>query len=540
MRDLLELPIFLRHKNVLLCIALILITIGAFYKVHSFSFLSYDDEQYISQNPYLEEGLTLESLSWAFTSGLSQNNPHTDYWQPLTFVSRLIDIELFGLNPAGHHLMNLWFHIVNTLLVFGLFLTATKSPIKSFFIACLFAIHPTQAEAVAWATARKDLLSGLLTLLSLAAYTQFTIKQKNSRPFFITAIFLYFCAMLSKPVAMFPVYLLIWDFWPLQRYAFPASFKDLFKLFIEKIPFFVLSLLGFIAMFAPAMAPSEAAKPYLPTALLSYIHYLQSYIYPINMGLHGPELPSLPALWKLLSCFALLLGIFHFCARHFKSFPFLTAGWLWFFCGLIPLAGGEWVCDRFLYLPMLGLSVITVFGTSNFLESHPNWKKEIYGLIAIVFFLLISLTFYQLDFWKDNRSFFKRASELNPKNYIALNNYGVLLGLEGKSIESRDYFHKSFTLNPKYQEASINMGVASIQLGRIKDAFYYYQHALKINPKVPMVHCNLGSLYLTMGRFEEAAREFQAALKLDPHFPEAKILLEIAEKQLNHPADGPR
>lgn len=526
-------------KIPLLTAALCILTLATFSRVLSFQFLSYDDEQYVTQNPYIKEGLNFDTLRWAFTCGLSHFNRHCDYWQPLTFLSRIIDIELFGFNSAGHHLMNLIFHLMNVLILFWILLATIKSPLKSFFIACIFAIHPTQAEPVAWVTARKDLLSGFFTLLALASYTCYVQIKTSSRSFFLLSIFSYFCAMLSKPIPMFPLYLLIWDFWPLKRYSTSSSLKELLKIFVEKIPFFLLGASGFIAILSPAMAPSEASKPYLPTTLLSYAHYLQSYFYPVQMGLHGPELSPPPPLWKLLSCLALLLSLFYFCIRNIKNYPFLIAGWLWFFFGLLPLTGGEWVCDRFLYLPMIGLSIMSVFSFTELIKNFSSWKKELFALIFVAFGLLIMLSIHQLDYWKDSRSFFFRAVEINPNNYVALNNAGVFLGMERRDVEARNYFQKSFSLNPNYQEAAINLGVTATQQGRFEEAFRYYQEVLRINPKLTMVHCNLGSLFVRIGRFEEAARSYKTALELDPTHHEARAFLEMVERQMQ-PRDGPQ
>lgn len=481
------------------------ITAAVYWQVRHFTFLHYDDNQYVFENPYIRGGLNLQSLRWAFSAGLLFQNIHCDYWQPLTFISRALDIQLFGLNPAAHHLMNLFFHVCNTLLLFLLLARMTRAPWKSFFAALIFAVHPVQIEAVAWVTARKDMLSGFFALLCLTFYT--SSREKNSKALYGFSLFFYLCATLSKPLFMLPFFLLLLDFWPLEKKPFTAG----------KIPFFLVGAVGLILFKSPIMSLPVSVARFTERTLAAYPDYLRTFFWPVKVGIYGPVAGfSLPPAQGTLAAF-LLAVVCYFVLRFAKKLPFLFTGWFWFLVGLGPVVWGEWTADRFLYLPMIGLIIAVIWGAEKLLEKIPHGHKAGFFLACVAVILLIFSNSRQIGYWRNNEELFMRALEINPRNFVAHNNLGVVLMREGDIQDARGHFEQAHELNPDYL-AQIGLGLIAEREGNIGGAIAYYKEGIRLHPENPIVYFNLAGIYYKMGNLKESERLYREALKRDPLF----------------------
>lgn len=503
-----------KFKVIFLAITLAAITLLVFSKVCRFPFVNYDDNQFIFQNPYLAQGITPQSITWAVTAGLTRQSIHCDYWQPITILSRLMDVHFFGMNPGAHHAANLCLHILNALILFFAFGKASRAWAHCFIVSCVFAIHPIQIESVAWITARKELLSGFFALLSISIYLN---SGKSTR---FLALFFYLLAMLSKPIPMFPFLLIILDIWPLQHIGNGNLRSDLSKSILEKIPFFVVSMFGFLIFNSDLFIWDFSTPKFLNQILVGYPHYLKTFFYPFYVGIYGPSPHSDPSLFQEGMGAALILGISYWVLCQAKTNRFLVAGWFWFLLGLIPAVGFEWVADRFAYLPMIGLAIISVWGFELWLKSSIPKAGSIPSLIVCIsIFLILSFaSFRQLEYWRNTKVLFQRALELNPSNFVAHNNLGNIFVQEQRLTAAMEHFTKSQSLNPRYALAYNGMGLVSERFGKINEAIFYYQEALRYDPALPLAYSNLGNLYLLMGKKGQAIQSYQKALLYDPFY----------------------
>ena len=368
---------------VLICLALALVTFALYAPMLRHGFINLDDQQYITANDHVRAGLTWSGVVWAFKTSEAAN------WHPLTWISHMTDCQMFGLNAGGHHLVNLLFHIANTLLLFFWLNKLTGALGRSFFVAALFAWHPLHVESVAWAAERKDVLSAFFWMLALIAYARFAnlskVQSPKSKVFYILALFLFACGLMSKPmVVTLPFVLLLLDFWPLQR--FPISdfrFPVFFRLVLEKIPFFALAfascLITYLVQKSGGATWSQAALPFharIANALVAYVRYISKTFWPADLAVIYPYSRHWPAV--LVGGAALVLaawtGLFLWRARRN---PHLIVGWLWFLGTLVPAiglvqVGSQSMADRYTYIPGIGLFIVIVWGANDLLSRRPE------------------------------------------------------------------------------------------------------------------------------------------------------------------------
>ncbi len=514
--------------------AIFLLTIGLYAQVATFDFTNYDDHFFVTENLTVQQGITLHTLAWAWTD-LSQGA-----WQPMTWFSHLLDCQLFGLAPAGHHLVSALIHATNSVLLAWVLILYTGALWRSCLVAALFAVHPLHVESVAWIAERRDVLSGFWFLLTLWRYW-YWCRSRRWRD----ALLLGVCfagGLLSKPIVVtLPLVLLLLDIWPLER--LPVSvvshpwrhWHRLWPLLLEKSPLLAMAILSGVATIVAeegqgnlGTLDSYPMAFRLANAVLSYVRYLGKTLWPATLLPFYPYV-EIPA-WQVVSALILLMAITLFCLRHRKTHPYLLCGWLWYLLTLLPVIGiiqqGEFsMADRYTYLPLIGLFIALVWGGDRVLQVR-WWRRQ--WTIAIIASLLIglsALTVRQASFWRDTPTLFLHTLDEAPDNFKAMLQMGAYYRDQGDLDQARGYFLRVLKQLPKNREAVSNLGDVYDKMGRFAEAELYFQQALTIDPGYVQVYVNLGVLQARQGRMPEAVRNFEKALSLRPDDIKVRINL---------------
>ncbi len=519
-----------RYSSLLICVALALATLAVYWPVRNYDFVKYDDDTYITDNHYVRSGLSIQNVRWAFTT------PHVGNWLPLTWLSFMLDCQLFGPNPGWMHLVNLLLHIANTLLLFAVLRKMTGSLWPSAFVAAAFALHPMHVESVAWITERKDVLSTLFLMLTLAAYVSYVRHRSLVR--YLLTVSLFTLGLLAKPMLVtLPFLLLLLDYWPLERFAAPRAVKTaaitdrqriLYRIIIEKIPFLVLSAVSSVITFivqkgsgAVMDVNTLSLQKGVANAFLSYAKYIGKMFWPQNMAVFYPlDIDGVP-LWQIVLCVLLLLVISIFAVRFGQKHRYLPVGWFWFVGTLIPViglvqSGAQSLADRYTYISLTGLFIIIAFGADR-LTAKWNYRKYFLSLLAAVVLGAASVcASLQLKFWQNSITLFQRAVDVTSNNFIIYNNFANVLGKMGKLNQSLEYLNKALALRPNSAEIHNNLGNAFRELGKVDQAIEHYKEAVKYKPDLADAHFNLGVALSKKGDFNDAVAEYQKTLAIDP------------------------
>ena len=482
-------------------------------------FVNYDDEPYVYENTTVTQGLSLENLGRAF------NRIHAGNWHPLTTLSHMLDCQLFGLNPAGHHLHNVLLHAAASVLLFLMLRELTGATWRSAFVAALFAIHPLRVESVAWVSERKDVLSGVFFMLTLWAYARYA-HNPNSKKHYAATLLCFALGLMSKPMLVtVPFVLLLLDVWPLSRWQDLSGLPALLR---EKIPFFVLALLSCVAT---VMAQREAIQaleqfPFsfrLENAVVAYAVYLGKWLWPADLAVLYPMVSngwsSLQLIASLLLLLALSCGVF----LLRRSRPFLLVGWLWFLGMMVPVIGilqvGMQACaDRYTYLPLIGLGIAVTWLA---VESTAPWRHRtlwLGGFAALVLAALVLAAYNQTTHWRDNDALWTHTLACTDDNSTAHYNLGNDLGNRDLNQEAMAHYLEAIRINPAYSAAYYNLGNCYRKLGRMNDAAASYREALRYNPAIAEAHNNLGNILYIQGSVEEAIAHIGKSLELRPNY----------------------
>lgn len=496
------------HMVMIVCLFLSVSTLSLYNQTQGYDFVNYDDNFYVYQNQELQKRVTLiDVVAWTFTSYQGGS------WQPLTWLSYVIDYHLYGLNPGRYHLTNLIFHIINGLLLFILFKNMTHAFWQSAFIAALFALHPLHVESVAWISERKDVLSAFFSILTIFCYV-FYVKRPNVLR--LTAVVLFFCfALMSKPmVVTLPFVLLLLDFWPLERFHLHPKAQTnhsdgkstVFGLIAEKIPLLVIMVIFcIISLYTQknigALVPMDRypLNIRLGNAIISYATYIIKTFFPINLALFYPY-PETLQWWKILGAFFMISSITFFIVLKMKQMPYLFVGWLWFIGILVPVIGivqigGQSMADRYTYIPLIGLFIMLSWGFPE-LFRNVKYNKFLFVFFAGVFLsLLMELTWNQITYWKNSITIFSHDLEVTTNNYIAHNNLGIALAHRGHVKEAIYHFQQALKINPTFGEANYNMGLALSSQGKFQEAVPYFQEAVRNEPTCDDCRANLSNAF---------------------------------------------
>jgi tetratricopeptide (TPR) repeat protein len=462
----------------------------------------------------------------------------------------MLDVSLFDMHPGGHHLMSLFFHLANSLLLFFVFRQMTGKIWQSAFVAALFAIHPFHVESVAWVSERKDVLStffGMLTLLSYGRYAKY-----GARRFYISALLFFILGLMSKPMLVtLPFVLLLLDYWPLCRLKFNKNLNavssvnkniSFFDLVIEKIPFFIFTAASCVVTFyAQRSGDSLASLEVFPLGLrianasVAYTRYITKMFWPVNLSAFYPY-PHLLPKWQVAGAVLLLMLITWVCIRKAQKCPYLLVGWLFYLGTLFPVIGliqvGEQaMADRYTYVPLIGIFIMLAWGMPDLLAKWRHKKKVFVFGSALLFPVLILTTWLQVRHWSDSVQLYEQMIKVTHNNYMAHYNLGVYLAEHDQIDEAIKYYRKALSIKPGYVNANNNLGNALVSQGKFSEAIPYYLNALNRVPNDPEIHNNLGVALLHNGQSEKAIRHFKTALTIKPNYIGARQNLQKAQSQ---------
>ena len=517
---------------------LVIATVIAYAPIRHNDFTSYDDDDYITNNPNVQVGLTRQSVIWAFTTS------HEANWHPITWLSHMLDCQLFGLEPLGHHLTNLFFHIANTLLVLCVLKKMTGAIWPSAFVAAAFALHPLHVESVAWASERKDVLSTFFWMLTMAAYVRYT--QQRTIIKYLPIVLFFALGLMAKPMLVtLPFVLLLLDYWPLARWPQPqlpnASTRKpskktraprpvIYRLLWEKAPLFVLSAASCVVTFFVQRSGGAVVKidlmPFdirITNALASYVTYLAKMIYPASLAPLYP-LKYLPT-WQPIISFFILVVISAIVIYWARRRPYLIVGWLWYLGTLVPVigllqVGVQAYADRYTYLPLLGIFIMIAWFAA---ELTAKWRRRklaigisISAVLMITAALLIC-TQNQVRKWRDNCTLYKHTLAVTENNGIMHYNYGCALLNDKEDFETAiEHFKKTLQIRPTKVSALNNWGVALQRLGKEQEAIEKWNQSIQIDPDNPNTNYHLGMALKRQQKYEDAAGHFEKSLQLKP------------------------
>jgi len=521
-----SLTFFRQHSKWVAGVLLILATLIVYLPVKDHQFVHLDDDLY--HNPHTQEGLTWANIAWALTA------LEAGFWHPLTWWSHMLDYELFGLSPGGHHLMSLLLHTLNVLLLFGLLHRWTGALWRSFLVAALFALHPLNVESVAWVAERKNVLSTLFWFLTLGAYVHYVRKPHWRRYLWVVVLFV--LGLMAKPMLVtLPCVLLLLDYWPLGRLgpSWSEFRQKVSKLLLEKAPLFALSVTsGILAIHAEnklGALPSLQQIPLdarLGNALTSFVAYLGKMVWPTDLAVFYPHPEvSLPVGQVILAI--LVIGTLTLLVlRGAASYPYLLVGWLWYLGTLLPVSGliqvgHHSMADRYMYVPLIGVFILMVWGCTQWVEG--SQVKKGWGIGACVFLLLgLSInTRLQLAHWQNSVSLFEHAIQSTADNYLAHNNLGTVFLEAGEIDKGMEQLAIALEIKPESPEVLYNLGFALKQKGHLDGAARYFSEALALNRDLAGAHNNLGLIRMAQGDGEKAIQHFSKALEMDPQLFEA-------------------
>lgn len=542
-------------------LALALVTLLVYLPVRHHGFLLFDDPDYLTDNPTVQAGLSWTGLQWAFTSW------HANNWHPITWLSHMLDCELFGLDAAAHHLVSVLIHAANAALLFTLLWRVTRRLWPAALVAALFAWHPLRVESVAWLSERKDVLSAFFGLLTIHAYVRYvsaadSIAARRNRHFsgLTPSLGCFALGLMAKPMLVtLPFVLLLLDYWPLNRcLARPRpepTDKNLEgaksswrSLILEKWPFFVLAagscVITVLAQRAEAIVgltpcPLEVR---LGNAILSYGRYVLKFLWPADLAVLYPLSTQLPWGWVLATA-VLLVALTVYAWRARQARPYLLVGWLWFLGTLVPViglvqVGGQALADRYTYLPSIGLCLALVWELACRWPVNPRSTPAVATVASLALAAAVGTTEHQLRFWQNTETLFTHAIAVTSDNAIAQVNLGVALEAQGQHVQALNHYFEAVRINPDLAQAQNNLANLQDELGQSEAALQHYQAALKLKPNALLIQLNLATLLVKLGRFAEAKELYDAAAQVHPHDPRPHYLLAKAWLRQNRPSDA--
>jgi Flp pilus assembly protein TadD len=517
-----------RHLVAVAALLLIASTLLVYAPIKDYPFINYDDNLYVTSNPWVQQGLTWERARWAMTT------LEAAFWHPLTWLSHMLDVQLFGLNPSGHHLTNLLLHLANVLLLFGVLQRMTGELWRSALVAALFALHPLNVESVAWVAERKNVLSTLFWLLTIWAYLSYVRKPGWQRYLGVMGAFV--LGLMAKPMLVtLPCVLLLLDYWPLGRLGkgWREFQKRLPRLVVEKLPLFIpVAAASVVAIKAQSQAGALSSWEWLPlgirvgNAVLSYGLYLKKMVWPIDLVViyphPGSSLGAGPVALAALLLVILSLGVWW----QGRRFRYLVVGWLWYLGTMVPVSGliqvgAHSMADRFAYVPFIGLFIIVIWGANDMMRSM-GCRGEWFIVAALCMLMSLAvLSRVQLSYWRNTTALFEHALLVNPNNAVAHD----VLGLESmgkmKFTQAQQQFMEAIKISPKYAIGYNHLGLALLEQERFDEAVEQFTQALKLKPDSVDALNNLGLVWLKQGRFREAAPLFSQAMDVDPNYATA-------------------
>jgi len=563
-----------KHLRLTLLIGLLLaaVTLTLYWPVQHFEFVNFDDGLYVTGNRHVQGGLSMEGLTWAFTSF------HAGNWHPLTWISHMADFEAYQLNAGGHHWTNVLIHTVSTVLLFLVLSSMTGVLWCSALVAALFAIHPLHVESVAWVSERKDVLSGFFWILTMGAYTHYA-KNPSLRRYLLVLVS-FGMGLLSKPMLVtLPFVLLLLDYWPLKRLAGTRTAFDpwvyaggtagragLLRLIVEKVPLFIVAAAACIvtliaqrevgALWTLEKMPFEQR---IANAFVAYMEYIRKMLWPADLSVLYPH-AGMPPAWKTGLAVTLIASLSYVAVRKAREMPFLLVGWLWYLGTLVPVigiiqVGSQSMADRYTYLPLVGLFLAAAWGAKSLVEKRPLLKPVVIACVIVALAGLPIPSRVHVETWKNSVTLFEQALRMTEVNPLAHHNIGAyylernecqkavphfLMALEAK----KDYpyalsnlgvctsrgndperalrlFDKAIRIEPRFTKARIDRAIYLMRLGRLEEAGMDFLEILKMKPDHEAAHTNLGLIFVQQGKLGDAEAHLREALRVNPRNAEA-------------------
>jgi Flp pilus assembly protein TadD len=448
----------------------------------------------------------------------------------------MLDYQIFGLNPHGYRLINILFHVFNTILLFLIFHRMTRALWQSAFVACLFAVHPLHVESIAWVTERKDVLSTFFWMLTMGAYIHYVERPGLRR--YLPVLLFFVLGLMAKPMLVtLPFVLLLLDYWPLHRFQeiktdHTFHWSLIRPLLWEKVPLFALaaisSIVTYIVMQKGVGAGSFGVFPLnvrIANAFVSYVIYIEKMIWPSNLAVFYPH-PGVLPLWQVLGSVLLLMAVTLTIIWMAKRFSYLATGWFWYIGTLVPVIGlvqnGSYArADRYTYIPLIGLLIMAAWGVPELLKKWRFQKEVLFALSTVTILCFLIVTWTQIGYWQNSITLFDHTLKVTDHNSFVHDNRGIAYGNLGNYGQAINDFDRAIELNPKYAEAYHNRGVAYYHLGNFKQAISDFDKAIKINPNYAQVYHDRGAAYGNLGNYGQAINDFDRAIELNPKYAEA-------------------
>jgi len=519
------------YYGLIICAVLVAITLAVYWQTFDFDFVNYDDPLYVTDNPYTQAGLSVENVRWAFTTG------HAANWHPVTWLSYMLDVQLFGVNAGVHHFVNVLLHIANTLLVFLVLyrMTALRNSAKalwqSAFVAALFAIHPLHVESVAWIAERKDVLSTLFWLLTMAAYVYYCKRPGVMRYLLVALPFA--LGLMAKPMLVtLPAALLLLDYWPLGRLDLASgslrqAVPKAVRLVLEKVPLLILAVLSSVATIL-AQGSRGGVVPYdeipmpvrIGNALVGYVQYLIKTFRPVGLAIFYPHLRDAMPPWQPIAALCVLAVVTVLVVLTLQRLPYLPVGWFWYLGTLVPVigivqVGDQALADRYTYVPLIGVFIMAAWGMTD-LAARLRLPKPVLPAAACALVAALGVCAHaQASHWQDSITLFDHALKVTSGNYMAHKAIAVTDDAE-RYEEAVVHCRKAIELDPQDSAPYYNLGNALYKLGKAGDAIEAYREAIKIKPDYLNAHYNLGNVLAEQRHLDDAIALYGKVLELDP------------------------
>jgi len=531
-------------RNPVVCQLLAVVVLALYNPVNRHPFVNYDDDRYVTENSHVRQGLTADTFVWALTSTEVAN------WHPLTWMSHALDYSLFRLNPAGHHFTSVLLHTANVILLFLLLAWTTGRTGPSLFVAALFAVHPMNVESVAWIAERKNVLCTLFFFLALWAFGWYVRRPNWKRYLAVAALFV--AALAAKAMVItFPFVLLLLDYWPLDRVA--ARDRDSgeiptfswSRLVLEKLPLLALSAVSAVVAMRAQQASGAVRSTTqfsfavrLADAIYAYAMYLWKMVWPARLAPLYPHPGDSLAAWQVATAGLILIAITAFVLR-FRNHRYLLVGWLWFLGTLVPVIGFVQIgdaamADRYAYIPLIGIFVMIAFGIADWAEQRKPGLWPAVPALAVILALALA-THRQIGYWQNSYDLWSHALAVTRNNFIAEDNLGGALILEGKEDEAHLHFAAAARINPRDPMSRGNLGTYFQTHNQMREAVEEYQAAIALTSDTGLLaqtYANLGAAQRALGEDDEARKNLQQSLRLNPNQFNAWLGLGLlAQKQ---------
>jgi len=552
-----------RTQTIVIYLFLAAISLVVFGQTIRYDFVNFDDDLYVYNAPAIQAGLTAQGIALAFTSQHARN------WHPLATLSHMLDCQLYGLKPGGHHATNVILHIITVLLLFRVLREMTGAVWKSAIVAALFAVHPLHVESVAWVSERKDVLSAMFFLLMLGAYVRYARGPSMTRYLLVAVLFA--AGLMSKPMLVsVPAILLLLDYWPLRRFEQPSSTTGKTKvvnsgnqpctrqrLFLEKIPLFVLAGGSCVATFVLQKRATGAIPP-LPflwrveNAFVSYMIYVWKTLWPTHLAVFYPHPNNTLPIWVVILAMMLLLAITVSAIVFRNKRPYVFTGWSWYLVMLMPVigliqVGEQGHADRYTYLPHIGLFLLAVWFAADVAAVRESRSRFATATAAVIILALASAAFIQASYWRNSETLWTHALDVTSDNDVAHNNLGYLRVDQGELDKAIAHFEaaleiRSRKLDPHYDVGSafvqMNLADALARKGQPDEALVHYEEAIRLQPNYANAYYNRGNVLFTKGRIDEAMADWEKTLQIQPNDADAHTCIGNAFLRQSSPKEA--